>query len=627
LQNSYQNLRSHIPRAAEIPEQGRRLLCVWSFSNPRVKQPWADSLHHTPKTMETHPQHAVTTEDAHPQGSVDNERALHLLIETGLMLASERSLDVITQCTLEAGLKLCGAQYGIFVYLDSAPDGATQQLCKFSGLDAAGVRATIPFIELTHFVSEQTSTDDIPLRTRGIVRVVDMQSPGDGHAVASPTVTPFGALPLRSYLVVPVRSRTGELFGALAYGHAQPGVFAMDCEEFVATIASQAGGAIENFRLGTTLTREIDIADRARALQRETADRLHQALEAGQLGTWTWDRDTDLLDLDEYAARILGVPPGAVITRKELREKIVVPEDQPATIDRLQLALDSGENYSAEYRIDLADGCRIWVSATAVPIFATRDRSKVIGMVGNFQDITARKMQEQALRDSEKLAATGRLAATIAHEINNPLEAITNLIYLARTDAQVPETVRQLLDTADAELARVSQIAQQTLGFYRDTTRPVSIDLNKQLLSTVDLFARKMQSKTVTCTLDLEPGLTVFGLQGEIRQVFSNLLVNAIDASSHSTLHIRARRRRQNAVEGISVLISDHGDGIPANVRGKLFTPFITTKQSVGTGLGLWVTRGIVEKQGGTVSLRTRTEAPSGTIFRVFLPLSPSVPK
>ena len=235
----------------------------------------------------------------------------------------------------------------------------------------------------------------------------------------------------------------------------------------------------------------------------------------------------------------------------------------------------------------------------------------------------ARKLQEQTLRESEKLAATGRLAATVAHEINNPLEAVTNLIYLARTDREMPTHVQQLLDTADSELARVSQLAQQTLGFYRDTTRLVSIDLNKLLLDTVDLFTRKMRNKNVACTVDLEPNLVLFGLQGEIRQVFSNLLVNAIDASSHSTIHIRARRRCQHGVEGAAVVIADHGSGIPVAVRQQLFTPFVTTKESVGTGLGLWVTRGIAEKQGGSVRFRTSTDAPRGTVFRVFLPLRP----
>ena len=554
------------------------------------------------------------------------EEALRLLIETGLMLSSERSLEAIAHCTLDIGMKLCGAQFGLFVYLDTNADGETRQLCKFSGLDEAQMRAMLPRLELDHIVGEQPSADDIPMRTRGIVRVVDMQSPP--HGAATSPVTPFSTLPaFRSYLAVPVRSRTGELFGALCYGHAEPGIFAMSCEELVATIASQAGGAIENFRLGATLTREIEIADQARSLQRETASRLHQALEAAHLGTWSWDRATDLLDLDEHAARLLGVPVGAVITRSALRERIVVPEDLNATTDSLHRSLESGENYFAEYRIDLADGRRTWVAASAVPIFASGSGTEVTGMVGNVQDITARKVQEQALRESEKLAATGRLAATIAHEINNPLEAITNLIYLARTDSDVSPGVRHLLDTADTELARVSQIAQQTLGFYRDTTRPGNIDLGKQLASTVDLFQRKMNSKAVTCTLDLGPHLVVFGLQGEIRQVFSNLIVNAIDASANSNIHIRARRRRQNGVDGVSVLVSDHGAGIPEHVRGQLFTPFVTTKHSLGTGLGLWVTRGIVEKQGGSIRLRSCTEKPTGTLFRVFVPAAPSSSK
>jgi PAS domain S-box-containing protein len=577
--------------------------------------------------MMTDSQSAAPFTSNPPLGMPDRERALRLLIETGLMLASERSLEAITHCTLEAGMKLCGAQFGLFVYLETTADGETHQLCKFSGLDTAQMRSTLPFLQLDQLVSEHPSVDDIPMRTRGIVRVVDMQAPpSEGSSGA--LVTPFRSLPaLRSYLAVPVRSRTGELFGALAYGHAEPGIFAMDCEELVATIASQAGGAIENFRLGATLTREIEIADQARSLQRETASRLHQALEAAHLGTWSWDRATDLLDLDEHAARLFGVPAGTVITRTALRERIVVPEDLAATFDSLERSLELGENYFAEYRIDLADGRRTWVAASAVPIFGPGPQAAVTGMVGNVQDITARKMQEQALRDSEKLAATGRLAATIAHEINNPLEAITNLIYLARTDSDVSPSVQHLLDTADTELARVSQIAQQTLGFYRDTTRPVSIDVGKQLASTVDLFQRKMSSKAVTCTLDLGPDLVITGLQGEIRQVFSNLIVNAIDASANSNIHIRARRHRHGGVDGISVLVSDHGAGVPEHVRSQLFTPFVTTKQSLGTGLGLWVTRGIVEKQGGSVRLRTCTEKPTGTIFRVFLPVCPADPK
>jgi signal transduction histidine kinase len=242
-------------------------------------------------------------------------------------------------------------------------------------------------------------------------------------------------------------------------------------------------------------------------------------------------------------------------------------------------------------------------------------------MVGTVQDVTARKTQEATLRQSEKLAATGRLAATIAHEINNPLEAVTNLIYLCKTDPAVPPGIQRMLETADEELARVAQIAQQTLGFYRETARPGEVDLTILLRSIADLFSRKFRYKSLTCNLRVDPDLRVFGLQGEIRQVFSNLLVNAIDASEKGEIHVRARRRSIRGNQGVSVLIADRGTGIPHAVRDRLFSPFFTTKQSFGTGLGLWVTQGMVHKHGGSIAYRTRTEIPSGTCFRVFLPV------
>jgi signal transduction histidine kinase len=365
-----------------------------------------------------------------------------------------------------------------------------------------------------------------------------------------------------------------------------------------------------------------DVTQQRRA-EEESADnarRLGQALEAAQLGTWSWNRASDLLDLDERAALLLNSEPHAPITRSALRERIVVSEDLPVTVRSLQRSLESGGLYNAEYRVESLSGEISWVSSSGIATFIPGS-SEISGMVGTVQDITARKNGEAALRESEKLAATGRLAATIAHEINNPLEAVTNLIYLAKTDAAVPVAVKSLLDTADHELARVSQIAQQTLGFYRDNGRVSEIDINDLLERSVDLFGRRMQSRKIDCTLDLAPGLRIFGLPGEIRQVVSNLMVNAIDASSGSgAIHIRARGCVRQGAEGVCICIADRGAGVPSAVRTRLFSPFFTTKATVGTGLGLWVTRGIVEKQGGVISFRSRTEPPSGTVFRFFLP-------
>jgi PAS domain S-box-containing protein len=433
--------------------------------------------------------------------------------------------------------------------------------------------------------------------------------------------------PMRSYLAVPVRSRAGHVLGCMIYGHPDAGVFTQASEDLVATVASQAAVAIDNVRLSERLTHEISQVEAARSLQRQTADRLHQALDAAQLGTWIWDRASDLIDLDERAAHLFRTEPHALTTRTALRNHIILTEDQGNALECLQRSLASGGLYSVEYRIDSPDGSQTWVSASGIATF-TPGSPRITGMVGTVQDITARKTQESALRQSEKLAATGRLAATIAHEINNPLEAVTNLIYLSRTDPAVPPPIQLLLETADTELARVAQIAQQTLGFYRDTTRPSQIDVNELLHGVVDLFARKMTSHKITCTLDLEPGLRIYGLHGEIRQIFSNLVVNAIDSFTFAAttrpgvIHLRGRHLH-GPRDGISILISDEGSGIPLSVRQRVFSPFFTTKLSVGTGLGLWVTRGFVEKHGGSIRFRTSTGDPSGTVFRVFLPSNP----
>jgi signal transduction histidine kinase len=327
---------------------------------------------------------------------------------------------------------------------------------------------------------------------------------------------------------------------------------------------------------------------------------------------------SDRLDLDERAAELLFAESHTPIRRAELRRRIVHTDDLPNTPDDLGQAVLNGGTYSAEYRAEGPGKTQRWIAARGLATF--NDAHKLIGMTGTVQDITDRKTQEASLRQSEKLAATGRLAATIAHEINNPLEAVTNLIYLCKTDTTVPPAIHRLLETADDELARVTQIAQQTLGFYRDTTRPGEIDLSAMLHGIVELFSRKLQFKRLACRTNIQPGLRLYGLQGEIRQVFSNLLVNAIDASENTELTLRACGRIVRGRPGISCLIADRGTGVQPALRERLFSPFITSKHSLGTGLGLWVTRGIVEKHGGTIAYRTRTQEPTGTVFRVFLP-------
>jgi signal transduction histidine kinase len=555
-----------------------------------------------------------------------NEEHLRLLIQTGLLLASERSLDVIVQAALDAGLHLSGARCGAFFFSTIGADTHPCHLYRVVGpganaLEAFALPNANPGIHPNLFEQGIVRSPDIT--QAALTPLYHRNRTSDPPPAASSANDSASAAKIRSYLAVPVRSRGGDVLGGLLYGHPQADVFAPASENLVATVASQLAVAIDNVRLAESLDRETSLAESSRTLQRQTSVRLRQALDAAQLGTWTWDTATDVLDLDERAAQLLHTQPHIPITRTELRDRIVASDDLLSTSEKLRQSVASGGHYHAEYRIDEPGGLQTWVSSNGIATHADGS-SAVTGMVGTVQDITSRKLQESALRQSEKLAATGRLAATIAHEINNPLEAVTNLIYLSRTDPEVPAHVCDLLETADTELARVAQIAQQTLGFYCDTTRPVQIDLNELLRSVVDLFARKMRSSKIDSTIDLEPDLYVQGLKGEIRQVFSNLVVNAIDAfeSLHRPsrrIHIRGRRI-DGSNPGVCVSVCDAGAGIPPAVRERIFSPFFTTKQSVGTGLGLWVTRGFVQKHGGHIRFRSRTSDPTGTVFRVFLP-------
>ena len=234
---------------------------------------------------------------------------------------------------------------------------------------------------------------------------------------------------------------------------------------------------------------------------------------------------------------------------------------------------------------------------------------------------------ESALRQSEKLAVAGRLTASIAHEINNPLESITNLLYLMRGSTSLDE-VKRYLDLAEPELARVSQITTQTLNFYRQPGSPTSISVAEVLQSALTLYRQRLLSAKITVTKDFEDSQPIRAVAGELRQVFVNLIGNAVDAmrrGGNLTLRLKPVHSTLNGHKpGVRVTIADNGSGIPVEVRTKLFQPFVSTKPTTGTGLGLWVTSEIVQKHGGTIQVRSSTvPGKSGTVFSLFFPANP----
>jgi PAS domain S-box-containing protein len=261
------------------------------------------------------------------------------------------------------------------------------------------------------------------------------------------------------------------------------------------------------------------------------------------------------------------------------------------------------------------------IEDSAAPI--KDDFGKLIGVVLVFHDASRERSFQEVLRRTEKLAAAARLAATVSHEINNPLEAIGNLIYLARTSPALPETVTEQLHQAEQELARVSHIARQTLGFYRESTLPTSVHIPVLVESTLKLYSNKLQHKQIKLRLALAECPPITGLAGEIQQLVSNIISNAIDALPYDgTLAIdTALATTQFGARSIRLTVEDDGPGIASENLGRIFEPFFTTKQDVGTGLGLWVCKEIAARHGGTVQAHSKNENGStGAVFTVLLP-------
>jgi signal transduction histidine kinase len=231
---------------------------------------------------------------------------------------------------------------------------------------------------------------------------------------------------------------------------------------------------------------------------------------------------------------------------------------------------------------------------------------------------------EQMMIQSEKLAATGRMAASIAHEINNPLESLINLIFLARQNSPVDGKAHAHLLTAEQELERVGHIARQTLGFYRDTGIPVEAHLHQLFENVLEIYRAKLITSGITVETRFNDLQKITVSRGEMLQVLSNLVTNAADAMrGGGVLSISTRKIQGPSGEGIQIVVRDTGTGIKQENLEKIFEPFFTTKGNMGTGIGLWIAKQLVERRGGQISVSSSTgNGSSGTSFTVFLPFA-----
>jgi PAS domain S-box-containing protein len=358
-------------------------------------------------------------------------------------------------------------------------------------------------------------------------------------------------------------------------------------------------------------------------LKQASEDRLNEGLETANAAIWDMNLQTGELYWSKCHFTLLGYQLDEITPSLDIWRQRVHPDDRQEVENHWAESIRERTPFTCQYRVVWPDGSVHWMETKGKTTYDPDGNP--LRSIGGFVDITERKRGQQALMEAEKLAATGRMAATLAHEINNPLAAVTNLIYLLKTSAaESPKVLQQYLQVADDELRRVSQLVQKTLSFYRADVRPTPTNISSLVDDITWLYKKRIRDFGIVIAKHVSFDGQITCNSGEVRQVLTNIFVNAMDAVGSGgkiLVHITsARSRHQPSLRGVRVNIYDNGPGIPVEIRRNLFSPFVSMKGDQGTGLGLWISKGIIEKNGGSIRFRTCTTERHGTCFSIFIP-------
>jgi PAS domain S-box-containing protein len=353
-------------------------------------------------------------------------------------------------------------------------------------------------------------------------------------------------------------------------------------------------------------------------LYKDQVKALALAQQAGKSASWVRDVEHQQVRFLPGGFEIFGLPFADFGDRRPI--SFVEADDRAAIEAAFRKTIETGEPFQVEFRVRWPSGEVHCQEARGV-----RDAENPNLIRGTTFDITERKQAEMSLLRIEKLAAVGRIASTIAHEINNPLASVTNLLYLALLDPSISEEVKGYLERAEEELSRLRNVTRLTLSYARPHNQAKDIHPGEVIDSVLSLFRMRLEAKDIRIVRVCPEPFAIHIYLDEFQRILTNLIANAIDAVGPLGGVIRIAMERQES-EGI-IAIEDNGIGIPPERMVRVFDPFFTTKEEVGTGIGLWVTKELVEKNGGLISLSSGSlENGMRTRLEMRFPLSPAIP-